>query len=105
MARCRSEVPYELRMEDRGWRRETKAKRAVLFSGRPFEFKFRSRLRLDEGRAGLGLKRVFGGIGQLTECRGIGRSDVGDDLAVQGTLGGLQSFDEAAVGEANRAGG
>ena len=69
---------------------------------RPIDYTFRcfngSRLRQSSAR--LGLKGVFGDGDQLRETGGIPRSDVGQNLPVEFTLGGLEALHETAVGQA-----
>ena len=53
----------------------------------------------------LGLECALGGVDQLAECGGVGRSQVGEDLAVHIDVGCLQALDETAVSNAGLAGG
>src|SRR5262245_14131922 len=52
-----------------------------------------------------GLQRVLGNLDEFTKTRVVRRGDVGNDLAIQTHLRGLQSFHESAVSCAGSTGG
>ena len=61
------------------------------------------KVKLGRGLA-LGLERALGGVDQLAKRGGVGRSQIGEDLAVHIDVGGLQALDETAVSDAGVAG-
>ena len=60
---------------------------------------------LSLGRSGLRLERVLSELDDFAKRGGVRGGEVGEDLAVQFDLRGLQALDEAAVGHANGADG
>jgi len=63
------------------------------------------RLRLGQNGAGLVLQRVLGDVDDFEKRGVVGRGEIRNDLAVELALGGDQTFDETAVGDAGGAGG
>ena len=57
------------------------------------------------GLGRFGLERALSKLHQFPEGRGIRGREIGDDLPVKRALGGLQSFDEAAISNARSARG
>lgn len=57
-------------------------------------------------RSSLGFRRqrVLRGLDELIERTAVGRSQVGEDLAIDFNLGRLEAFDEAGIGQAGRTG-